>query len=265
MRLRSNFQSHADHRRNASGSKHCASGCLCCRKRASAVLVQEEEEENETLVNEDDERIIPRRATYCGSEYVLLNPEGPEYKAIEKQLRPRQIIKVEKIICTEVRAKFEEERERLRVRRRRELEQGTAKECLQLFHGTTAQAAQSIVEQGFKKELAGKRGSLYGKGVYFAVKAEMALGYADINLGTGNQTLLLCDVLIGMFTKRLKDSVMPPPIPGYSHLLGSDEYLYYSTVNNDTNPTIYVSCYKGNHYAFPKFIVTVKAQYNAIN
>ena len=56
----------------------------------------QEEEENETLVNEDDERIIPRRATYCGSEYVLLNPEGPEYKAIEKQLRPRQIIEIEK-------------------------------------------------------------------------------------------------------------------------------------------------------------------------
>ena len=64
-----------------------------------------------------------------------------------------------------MRVKFDEERERLRVRRRRELEQGIAKECLQLFHGT-AQAAQSIVEQGFKKELAGKtRFSLWERGV----------------------------------------------------------------------------------------------------
>ena len=95
--------------------------------------------------------------------------------------------------------------------------------------------------------------------MYFAVNSDIALSYSHPpDPHTGYKTLLFCDVLIGMFTKGVKDSVMPPPIPGYPRLPNFDDYLYDSTVDAISNPKIYVSCYKGNLYAFPTYIITVR-------
>eukprot|EP00118_Oscarella_pearsei_P013220 m.102905 g.102905 ORF g.102905 m.102905 type:complete len:119 (+) comp37185_c0_seq32:1977-2333(+) len=100
-------------------------------------------------------------------------------------------------------------------------------------------------------------GTIYGQGVYFSPIAETALLYAFPDPTTGERVLLLCDVLVGLYTRGNSNMTMPPRIPGHPSIHTVDS-LYDSTVDSEFNPTVYVSCYKGDHYALPKFLITLQ-------
>ena len=207
-----------------------------------------------------------------------MNPESEEYASITCMFSANsdKILNIKKVISTKIRSKFDREAEKLRCLRSREIEEGKAVQMLQLFHGTPSGNIKSILKNGFEKRRAGSNGitclcflcvpghvslllvgTLYGRGVYFATDPSMALGYARPDPVANTQVLLYCNVLIGMYTVGDKDMIMPPPIS--QHKYGSQDNLYDSTVNDVENPSIFVSCYKGNHYAFPTYVITVKA------
>lgn len=111
-----------------------------------------------------------------------------------------------------------------------------------LFHGTTQQAAESIIENGFDPEY--NTASAYGKGTYFATHASYSKQYArankyDINymfvsrviVGTGAR---LCN---GRLCANAKLNVLK----------------YDNFVDNIENPKIYVTPFRDG--ALPLYLV----------
>eukprot|EP00118_Oscarella_pearsei_P016401 m.155960 g.155960 ORF g.155960 m.155960 type:complete len:219 (+) comp38683_c0_seq2:1399-2055(+) len=182
------------------------------------------------------------------------------YLKIERMLNLRnyQVISLQQIMSTDVYSKFSEEKEKLKAKRYRELREGKAIECLELFHGTKLEYALSIAMEGFKREYAGrKNGSKFGKGVYFARAAKMAMDYTEKDEASGDRVLLLCEVLVGMYTIGSQGMDMPPAISGYPRNQNMD-HLFDSTVNDLYHPEIFVCCYKGDHYVFPKYLIRLR-------
>eukprot|EP00931_Biecheleriopsis_adriatica_P021900 TRINITY_DN14194_c0_g1_i1.p1 TRINITY_DN14194_c0_g1~~TRINITY_DN14194_c0_g1_i1.p1 ORF type:complete len:367 (-),score=26.43 TRINITY_DN14194_c0_g1_i1:43-1143(-) len=71
----------------------------------------------------------------------------------------------------------------------------------QLFHGTAASCAKSIIESGFRLPNAG---GMFGKGVYFADTPLKSMQYAG---GCFSRTMLLCEVELGnTMMKRMADN-----------------------------------------------------------
>jgi len=66
------------------------------------------------------------------------------------------------------------------------------KECL-LFHGTSSDNIDNILEENFRIDLAGKHGQAYGEGIYFSEKTAIPDKYSVGN----KKALLLCRVLLG--------------------------------------------------------------------
>jgi hypothetical protein len=69
-----------------------------------------------------------------------------------------------------------------------------------LFHGTRPSAANEIFSRDFKLKLAGtSRGTLYGKGIYFAERSTKSDEYAVTQAGIcqGLYVMLLCRVVCG--------------------------------------------------------------------
>ena len=86
--------------------------------------------------------------------------------------------------------------------------------------------------------------------MYFAKSAHYSRRYSPA--GPNNERkMLYCDVLLGMFTVGDQTMREPPVIdPQVSR---TDRYD--STVNKQSSPTIYVSCYRDNR-AYPTYLIT---------
>lgn len=84
----------------------------------------------------------------------------------------------------------------------------TAANEVWLFHGTKHIAADSITSDDFKIDLAGSsKGSLYGRGIYFAENSSKADEYSSADKKTGLFTMLLCRVTLGQMLYN--DAVFP--------------------------------------------------------
>lgn len=97
---------------------------------------------------------------------------------------------------------------------------------LQLFHGSTQQAIQAIVHNGFDASM--NRTSAYGIGTYFAVSAGYSKDYAKQTKNDGISYMILCDVCVGRICQG-------------SNNISIDASRYDNFVNNTVNPTIYVA------------------------
>ena len=103
-----------------------------------------------------------------------------------------------------------------------------------LFHGTQQCAIPKIHVQGFKRDFAGKNGTNYGRGVYFARDASYSAGFCK-NLN-GVRKICVCDVLVGDSSQGFQGQAVPANRPNNS--LDTCD----STVDNLENPSIFV-CY----------------------
>lgn len=95
-------------------------------------------------------------------------------------------------------------------------------------------------------------GKLFGAGVYFASKAGDASRYAPAERNE-EKTMFYCDVLVGLYTKGDPSMIEPPPID--PSINATDRYD--STVNDTSNPSIFVSCYR-DYMAYPKYLITFR-------
>ena len=117
-----------------------------------------------------------------------------------------------------------------------------------LFHGTNEAVSTKIIQQGFNRSFCGKNATAYGKGVYFARDAHYSANrtYAVPN-SAGLQFIFLCRVVVGEYCRGKKDALVPDVRD-----VATDR-LYDSTVDNMTNPSLYVTYHDAQ--AYPEYLI----------
>merc|ERR1712139_58590 len=115
-----------------------------------------------------------------------------------------------------------------------------------LFHGTDQDTVPKIIEMGFNRIFCGKNATAFGKGVYFARDASYSSSttYSRPNK-KGIQHMFLCRVVVGAYTKGIRDALIPEVRKG--------NLLYDTTVNDMMNPGIYVTYHDAQ--AYPEYLV----------
>ncbi|XP_032422915.1 protein mono-ADP-ribosyltransferase PARP14-like isoform X3 [Xiphophorus hellerii] len=120
-----------------------------------------------------------------------------------------------------------------------------------LFHGTSEDTVPIINESGFNRSYAGKNAACYGKGSYFAVKANYSAQdtYSKPN-ANGEKFMYVCRVLTGDYTKGQQNMVAPPSKGG------SGVHMYDSVVDDMATPSMFVVFH--DTQAYPEYLITFK-------
>eukprot|EP00118_Oscarella_pearsei_P023261 m.275485 g.275485 ORF g.275485 m.275485 type:complete len:935 (+) comp40601_c0_seq1:2453-5257(+) len=188
---------------------------------------------------------------------VSLDSSSQEYKTISGKFTSTLMIysaSIQTIERIENPAKFQlfaHARELLAKKRASKIKSGEAFLELELFHGTSEDTVQHIIDQGFNRIYARAAvGKLYGAGVYFAKDSAVSYNYAQPNAQL-HRRMFLCNVLIGLSTVGKQHLLEPLVID--SRVSVTDRYD--TTVNNAMNPEIFVSCYRDN-WAYPAYLIT---------
>ena len=108
---------------------------------------------------------------------------------------------------------------------------------VQLFHGTSEDAVNSIVASGFNPDY--NKASAYGKGTYFAKNASYSFAYMKPNK-QGISFMFLCDVILGTSCIGSPNLII-------------DTTKFDSSVDNLESPTIVVTPHADG--AVPRYII----------
>lgn len=112
-----------------------------------------------------------------------------------------------------------------------------------LFHGTTPDLVEIILKHNLDPRLAGKNGSLLGKGTYFAMNAKYSNDYAEKD-DTGHRYLFLARVLTG--TRCLGNhTYLKPPLVNPDNPRGA---TFDSCVDKLKCPSIYCIFHNSQFY-----------------
>ncbi|XP_076115159.1 protein mono-ADP-ribosyltransferase PARP14-like isoform X1 [Mytilus galloprovincialis] len=133
--------------------------------------------------------------------------------------------------------------------KQKELQQknGTDSELL-LWHGTSKDCIDKIINNGFNRSYCGRNGTAYGKGVYFAVKLRLSLKYTSTSSGIGH--MFLATVEVGESCEGYRNMpVLPPRRECASHI------TYDSACDDPYDPYMFVlfndiQAYPSYHIAF---------------
>ncbi|XP_069972796.1 protein mono-ADP-ribosyltransferase PARP12-like [Penaeus vannamei] len=112
-----------------------------------------------------------------------------------------------------------------------------------LFHGTNPDIVSNICKENFDFRLHGERtGHIWGKGLYFG--NDITYCYNNCSHDTaGLKYLFVAKVLVGTITVGAKDLRRPPLNPATNE-------LFDTTVDNETQPTIFVKYDKQEYYPY---------------
>ncbi|KAM5280694.1 protein mono-ADP-ribosyltransferase PARP10 [Ctenodactylus gundi] len=119
-----------------------------------------------------------------------------------------------------------------------------------LYHGTSASAVPEICAHGFNRSFCGRNGTLYGQGVYFALRASLSVQdrYSPPN-ADGHKAVFVARVLTGDFGQGSRDLRAPPlRAPGHALL------RYDSAVDSLRQPSIFVIFH--DTQALPTHLIT---------
>ncbi|XP_053420396.1 protein mono-ADP-ribosyltransferase PARP15 [Nycticebus coucang] len=121
-----------------------------------------------------------------------------------------------------------------------------------LFHGTDAASVPLINQHGFNRSLAGKRGTAYGKGTYFAVDASYsAQDMYSTPDSSGRKHMYLVRVLTGDYTRGNVGLVTPPPKNSFN-----PTDLFDSVTDDTQYPQMFVVF--SDNQAYPEYLITFK-------
>ena len=127
---------------------------------------------------------------------------------------------------------------------------GSDPEERQLFHGTKSETANAICQQGFDWRVCGKHGTKYGKGSYFASKANYSHRYTSSQVTNRSyKQMFLARVLVGSYTIGDSSLNRPPPKNPFS-----PHVLFDSCCDNMSNPALFVVF--ENNQSYPEFLIT---------
>ncbi|XP_049641497.1 protein mono-ADP-ribosyltransferase PARP15-like, partial [Suncus etruscus] len=121
----------------------------------------------------------------------------------------------------------------------------------QLFHGTDVDSVPYINRNGFNRSYAGKNGSSYGKGTYFAVNAKYSAKYSKPD-AKGNMYMYYVRVLTGIYTAGNYAKLIAPPPKNDQNPTD----LYDTVTDNVQNPKLFVVFY--DYQAYPEYLITFK-------
>lgn len=124
-----------------------------------------------------------------------------------------------------------------------------------LFHGTSETSVKEICIHGFNRSFCGKNATVYGQGVYFAVRSSLSVQdmYSPPN-AEGYKYVFVSKVLTGDYTKGCSSMKTPPPKET------GDMPLRYDSVTDDiTKPSMFVIF--NDTQAYPEYLITCQKVY----
>ncbi|XP_074415274.1 protein mono-ADP-ribosyltransferase PARP10 isoform X1 [Zonotrichia albicollis] len=124
-----------------------------------------------------------------------------------------------------------------------------------LFHGTTKASSCEICLHGFNRSFCGKNATLYGRGVYFAVRAAISARdrYSPPS-ADGTKFIFMAKVLTGEFTAGRRGLRAPPPREG-----SGAPQRYHSVVDDPRQPDIFVIF--NDTQAYPQYLITCRSHH----
>ncbi|XP_067101431.1 protein mono-ADP-ribosyltransferase PARP15-like [Osmerus mordax] len=177
---------------------------------------------------------------------VNLPTSSVEFRRVKEDFRrtasSRTVLKIKRIQNVHLRQAYEVKRKQL------EDKNGSGEKLL--YHGTSREGSQAILETGFNRSFAGQNGTLYGKGTYFAVNASYSANpiYSRQDQD-GNQQMFVARVLTGQYTLGKADMIIPPP---RSPQLPNNRYD--CLVDNVQCPIMFVIFH--DNQAYPEYLIT---------
>jgi hypothetical protein len=191
-------------------------------------------------------------------DIIKLDPNSGEAQQVKaafmKTLPPNvKVVSIERIQNTSMWQSYAVKRQTVLMREKddsgKDLSQVSRFERVWVFHGTQPDTVPKIIGMGFNRSFAGLNMCRFGKGVYFARDASYSSSttYSRPD-GSGNQHMFLCRLTVGEYCVGKNDA--PAPDVRKGHL------LYDSTVNEMSNPQIYVAYHDAQ--AYPEYLVKFK-------
>ncbi|XP_073331280.1 protein mono-ADP-ribosyltransferase PARP15 [Pagrus major] len=182
---------------------------------------------------------------------VALQPSSAEYKSVKedfKRTATMTVMKIWRLQNVHLRKSYEVQKKQMSDNRRRE---GGAREKL-LYHGTTLDNCESIMQTGFNRRFAGQKGTRYGHGTYFAVDASYSANPAFSKPGAdGSQLMFVARVLTGVSTLGSSNMKVPPPRSD-----SQPHDRYDSVVDIIDDPSVYVVFH--DNQAYPDYLIIFK-------
>jgi poly [ADP-ribose] polymerase 10/14/15 len=117
-----------------------------------------------------------------------------------------------------------------------------------MWHGTTKDIADKIMQQGFNRSFCGRNMCRYGKGVYFAVMAAYSANpaYAQPD-ARGECRIFRCRVAHGVYCEGQNNALTPGVLDAATHR------LFDSTTDNVAAPTMMVTYHDAQ--AYPEYML----------
>ncbi|XP_062372730.1 protein mono-ADP-ribosyltransferase PARP14-like [Sardina pilchardus] len=184
-------------------------------------------------------------------QMIPLIPLYAEFELVKADFRKtcmRTILKIERVQNVHLRRAYEVQRQQLEDKNGAPVGAGEK----MLYHGTTAQACQSIMKNGFNRGFAGHNATVYGLGTYFAVDASYsAKPLYSRPEADGTQCMFVARVLAGSYTLGKSGMRVPPPVSAQQPDIHFD-----SLVDNHQNPSMFVVFHDSQ--AYPDYLITFK-------
>ncbi|XP_071090725.1 uncharacterized protein [Haliotis cracherodii] len=182
------------------------------------------------------------------SEQFEVKKETNEYTKVEKTFtgsvgRQKTILKIERVQTQSLWRQYAAMKQRLETQNT-----GHNNEKV-LWHGTSMDGVPYIAKNGFNRSYCGKNATVYGKGVYFAVRASYSDLYAAPDRW-GDRQMFLARVLTGMYCEGAEQMKVPPTRDS------KNQILYDSVVNNVDAPDMFVIF--NDTQAYPEYLITYR-------
>ncbi|XP_062372598.1 protein mono-ADP-ribosyltransferase PARP14-like [Sardina pilchardus] len=188
---------------------------------------------------------------YGALQMIPLESSSAEYRRVKRDFKrtaKKTVLKIERVQNVHLRRAFEVQRQQLEDKNGSPVGAGEK----MLYHGTTAQACQSIMKNGFNRSFAGQNATVYGLGTYFAVNASYSANptYSRPE-ADGTQLMFVARVLAGSYTLGGSDMRVPPPVSPQQ-----PDIRFDSLVDNHQNPSMFVVFHDSQ--AYPDYLITFK-------
>ncbi|XP_073490630.1 protein mono-ADP-ribosyltransferase PARP14-like [Aquarana catesbeiana] len=186
------------------------------------------------LKHEGDTHRIPSHWKPMGGTLVMevdVVPGTPEYSAVQQKFQKscgNKILKILRVQNRDLWLNYQIKKQNI------DSKNGSTTNEKELFHGTDFASIQHVNHNGFNRSYAGKNGTLYGNGTYFAVNANYSVNYARLD-GSGQRHMYLARVLTGLYCAGTQGIITPP-----AKNTANPTDLYDSVTDNVRNPSMFV-------------------------
>ncbi|XP_036072612.1 protein mono-ADP-ribosyltransferase PARP14-like isoform X2 [Oryzias melastigma] len=182
---------------------------------------------------------------------VPLRQSSKEYKLVKEafKMTARQtVIKIERLQNIHLRRAYEAQKKHIAFKN---ATLGGESENT-LFHGTSHENCNSIMNNGFNRSFAGQNATAYGEGTYFAVNASYSAQSTYSKPGAdGSQLMFVVRVLTGVYAQGQKGMKVPP-----LRNAQQPNERFDSVVDDINNPSMYVVFH--DDQAYPDYLITFK-------